>query len=171
MHLFQIKLNFNLSCYLDLQLDSLSYEQMGPAEAVIRSNSGAKMYLVIKYKRGGEWLSLKVPLHYSAYYERPFIYIKHPYGTYYYGPIILIVRFFRRVFKLMLTLFLDRFYLTGYFRYRLGAMTVNICRENSLAAVCVQRHLCRITTCKERPRNWFTCPELWANERYVSIES
>ena len=54
----------------------------------------------------------------------------------------------------------------GYYRYRLACQTVNICREASLACVVVQRYFCRIAFCPIRPRNWFLCPQNWANERY-----
>ena len=68
---------------LDLQLDCLSYNQMGPAERVIRSKDGEKMYVVITYKRGGKFYELKVPKFFSAYFERPYIFIRHSYGMYY----------------------------------------------------------------------------------------
>ena len=63
-----------------MQLDCLSYDQMGPFELVIRSKEGERMYLVITYKRGGKFYELKVPKYFSAYFERSFIYIRHSYG-------------------------------------------------------------------------------------------
>ena len=65
----------------DMQLDCLAYNQMGPADTVIRSKDGEKMYVIITYKRGGKFYELKVPKFFSAYFERPFIYIRHSYGT------------------------------------------------------------------------------------------
>ena len=67
---------------LDLSLDCLAYDQMGPAATCIRSTTGEKMYLVISYKRAGQFHELKVPIHYSAYFERPLIYFRHPYGNF-----------------------------------------------------------------------------------------
>ena len=63
-----------------MQLDCLSYDQMGPAEVVMRSRDGEKQYVIITYKRGGKFYELKVPRFFSAYFERPFIYIQHSYG-------------------------------------------------------------------------------------------
>ena len=56
--------------------------------------------------------------------------------------------------------------MSGYLSYRLRAQTVNITRENSLAAVNVQRYNCRIATCVIRPKNWFICPKNWCDERW-----
>ena len=65
-----------------MALDCLAYDQMGPAATCIRSTTGDKMYLVISYKRAGQFHELKVPIHYSAYFERPLIYIRHTYGEF-----------------------------------------------------------------------------------------
>ena len=66
--------------FLDCQLDSLAYDQMGPAHEIIRSKDGQKLYLVISYRRGRQIHRLKVPLHYSGYYSRSPMFFKHPYG-------------------------------------------------------------------------------------------
>ena len=144
--------------FLDLELDCLSYNQMGPAEEVIRSKDGTKMYLVITYKRGGRFHELKVPLHFSSYFARPPIFVQHPYGKFQKSGLCLKIGLFCNYY------FLDRYYLTGYLRYRLACQTVNITREASLGCVNVQRYHCRITTCPIRPKNWYLCPKRWADE-------
>ena len=73
---------FSYCKILDLQLDCISYDLMGPAEAVIRTKNGDKLYLIIRYKRSGEFHELKVPKFFSAYFERPSLYMKHPHGKF-----------------------------------------------------------------------------------------
>lgn len=146
---------------LDMDLDCLAYSQIGPAEKIVRNKNGDKMYIIITYKRSGRFFELKVPKFYSAYYERPYIYIRHSYGEYYFIFRSIIDDF--NLFNKFQIYFLDRYYLTGYNSYRIRAQTVNICRECSLACVCTQRHFCRITTCQHRPKNWFLCPRRWAD--------
>ena len=73
-------LRYLLTFSLDLQLDCLSYNQMGPADKIIRSKDGQPMYVIISYKRGGTFHELKVPKHFSAYFERPVLYTRHSHG-------------------------------------------------------------------------------------------
>ena len=63
-----------------MELDCLSYNQMGPAELTIRSKDGEEMYIIISYKRSGKFFKLKVPKHFSLYFARPFIFFRHSYG-------------------------------------------------------------------------------------------
>ena len=88
--------------FLDMELDCLSYSQMGPAELVIRSRDGEEMYLVISYKRGGKFFKLKVPKFFSTYFLRPVLFIKHGYGELcsimnMLNPILFYFKFFRQV--------------------------------------------------------------------------
>ena len=131
---------------------------MGPAEVTIRSRDGQKQYLVISYRRGGEVHRLKVPVHFSTYAARSPMYIKHPYGKYLSESSPFTCSSHKK-------LILDRYYLQGYNKFRLVCQTVNICRENSLASVVVNRHYCRISHCEEKPINWHTCPKNWCSEK------
>ena len=55
---------------------------MGPTELCIMDKSGNPMYLTIKYRRSGKTFYLRVPMHFSAYFSRSPIFIKHNFGKF-----------------------------------------------------------------------------------------
>ena len=61
-------------------MDCISYELMGPAAKIVRNKDGERQYIVITYKRGGKFYELKVPRFFSAYFERPPLFVQHSYG-------------------------------------------------------------------------------------------
>ena len=133
-------------------LESLSYDMMGPTEDCLLNKNGDRMYLTIHYRRSGQSHPLRVPKHYSAYFARSPIFIRHNFGTF--SSIIFVLMYF-----------LDQFYVAGFYKYRLVAITINVAHENSLSAVCSMRYHCRLTRCDERPYNWFQCPDAWKSPK------